>query len=46
MGGGGEGGGRWGGGEGADRGFVVSSESERIFMRRLKEILKENEFDV
>ncbi|XP_067097392.1 DNA polymerase zeta catalytic subunit [Osmerus mordax] len=29
-----------------DRGFVVSSESERIFMRRLKEILKENEFNV
>ncbi|KAM3861188.1 LOW QUALITY PROTEIN: DNA polymerase zeta catalytic subunit [Diretmus argenteus] len=29
-----------------DRGFVASTESEKIFMKRLKEILKENEFDV
>uniref|UniRef100_A0A4W5MVD9 DNA polymerase zeta catalytic subunit n=1 Tax=Hucho hucho TaxID=62062 RepID=A0A4W5MVD9_9TELE len=29
-----------------DRRFVASTESERIFMKRFKEILKENEFDV
>ncbi|XP_038583793.1 LOW QUALITY PROTEIN: DNA polymerase zeta catalytic subunit [Micropterus salmoides] len=29
-----------------DRGFVISTESEKIFMKRFKEILKENEFDV
>lgn len=29
-----------------DRGLVTSTESEKIFMRRVKEILKENEFDV
>uniref|UniRef100_A0A8C7PMY2 DNA polymerase zeta catalytic subunit n=1 Tax=Oncorhynchus mykiss TaxID=8022 RepID=A0A8C7PMY2_ONCMY len=29
-----------------DRGFVASTESERAFMQRFKEILKENEFDV
>lgn len=29
-----------------DRGFVTSTESEKIFMRRFKEILKENKFDV
>ncbi|XP_059212566.1 DNA polymerase zeta catalytic subunit [Centropristis striata] len=29
-----------------DRGFVTSTESEKIFMKRFKEILKENEFDV
>uniref|UniRef100_A0A8C8FQG0 DNA polymerase zeta catalytic subunit n=1 Tax=Oncorhynchus tshawytscha TaxID=74940 RepID=A0A8C8FQG0_ONCTS len=28
-----------------DRRFVASTESERIFMKRFKEILKENEFD-
>ncbi|XP_040919803.1 DNA polymerase zeta catalytic subunit isoform X2 [Toxotes jaculatrix] len=32
--------------ESQDRGFVASTESEKIFMKRLKEILKENEFDV
>ncbi|AWP19571.1 putative DNA polymerase zeta catalytic subunit [Scophthalmus maximus] len=32
--------------ESQDRGFVTSTESEKIFMKRLKEILKENEFDV
>ncbi|XP_042359313.1 DNA polymerase zeta catalytic subunit [Plectropomus leopardus] len=32
--------------ESQDRGFVTSTESEKIFMRRFKEILKENEFDV
>ncbi|XP_076611860.1 DNA polymerase zeta catalytic subunit isoform X1 [Chaetodon auriga] len=29
-----------------DRGFVTSTDSEKIFLRRFKEILKENEFDV
>uniref|UniRef100_A0A3Q1EJP1 DNA polymerase zeta catalytic subunit n=1 Tax=Acanthochromis polyacanthus TaxID=80966 RepID=A0A3Q1EJP1_9TELE len=29
-----------------DRGFVTSTESEKIFLKRFKEILKENEFDV
>nr|XP_040017164.1 DNA polymerase zeta catalytic subunit isoform X2 [Gasterosteus aculeatus aculeatus] len=29
-----------------DREFVASTESEKIFMKRFKEILKENEFDV
>ncbi|XP_070705223.1 DNA polymerase zeta catalytic subunit [Pempheris klunzingeri] len=29
-----------------DRGFVTSTESEKIFMKRFKEILKEKEFDV
>ncbi|XP_076024079.1 DNA polymerase zeta catalytic subunit isoform X1 [Genypterus blacodes] len=32
--------------ESQDRGFVPSTESEKIFMRRLKEILSENSFDV
>ncbi|XP_039454383.1 DNA polymerase zeta catalytic subunit-like [Oreochromis aureus] len=32
--------------ESQDRGFVTSSESEKIFMKRVEEILKENEFDV
>ncbi|XP_020492360.3 DNA polymerase zeta catalytic subunit [Labrus bergylta] len=32
--------------ESQDRGSVTSTESEQIFMRRFKEILKENEFDV
>ncbi|KAM9840374.1 DNA polymerase zeta catalytic subunit [Aulostomus maculatus] len=32
--------------ESQDRGFVTSTESEKIFMKRLKEILKENEFVV
>ncbi|XP_074472184.1 DNA polymerase zeta catalytic subunit isoform X2 [Sebastes fasciatus] len=32
--------------ESQDHGFVTSTESEKIFMKRLKEILKENEFDV
>uniref|UniRef100_A0A8D0AEM7 DNA polymerase zeta catalytic subunit n=1 Tax=Sander lucioperca TaxID=283035 RepID=A0A8D0AEM7_SANLU len=32
--------------ESQDRGFVTSTESEKIFMKRFKEILKENEFDV
>uniref|UniRef100_A0AAX7UJ27 DNA polymerase zeta catalytic subunit n=1 Tax=Astatotilapia calliptera TaxID=8154 RepID=A0AAX7UJ27_ASTCA len=31
--------------ESQDRGFVTSSESEKIFMKRVEEILKENEFD-
>lgn len=29
-----------------DRGFIPVTESENIFMNRVKEILKENEFDV
>ncbi|KAL6096221.1 rev3l [Pungitius sinensis] len=32
--------------ESQDRGFVALTESEKIFMKRFKEILKENEFDV
>ncbi|XP_023286279.1 DNA polymerase zeta catalytic subunit isoform X1 [Seriola lalandi dorsalis] len=32
--------------ESQDREFVTATESEKIFMRRFKEILKENEFDV
>ncbi|XP_067240784.1 DNA polymerase zeta catalytic subunit isoform X3 [Chanodichthys erythropterus] len=32
--------------ESQDRGFVDFAESERIFMKRFKEILRENEFDV
>ncbi|XP_069370752.1 DNA polymerase zeta catalytic subunit isoform X2 [Paralichthys olivaceus] len=32
--------------ESQDRGSVTPTESEKIFMKRLKEILKENEFDV
>ncbi|KAM9778498.1 DNA polymerase zeta catalytic subunit isoform 2-T2 [Syngnathus typhle] len=32
--------------ESQERAFVTSTESEQIFMRRLKEILKDNEFDV
>uniref|UniRef100_A0AAQ5YP79 DNA polymerase zeta catalytic subunit n=1 Tax=Amphiprion ocellaris TaxID=80972 RepID=A0AAQ5YP79_AMPOC len=32
--------------ESQDRGFVTSTESEKIFLKRFKEILKENEFDV
>ncbi|XP_028996460.1 DNA polymerase zeta catalytic subunit isoform X2 [Betta splendens] len=32
--------------ESQDRGFVTLTESEKIFMKRLKEILKENNFDV
>ncbi|XP_047429933.1 DNA polymerase zeta catalytic subunit isoform X2 [Mugil cephalus] len=32
--------------ESQDRGFVTLTESEKIFMKRFKEILKENEFDV
>ncbi|XP_028253994.1 DNA polymerase zeta catalytic subunit isoform X2 [Parambassis ranga] len=32
--------------ESQDRGFVTSTDSEKIFMKRFKEILKENEFDV
>uniref|UniRef100_A0A4W6BS74 DNA polymerase zeta catalytic subunit n=1 Tax=Lates calcarifer TaxID=8187 RepID=A0A4W6BS74_LATCA len=32
--------------ESQDRGFVTSTESEKIFMKRFKEILKENDFDV
>ncbi|XP_034999481.1 DNA polymerase zeta catalytic subunit isoform X2 [Hippoglossus stenolepis] len=32
--------------ESQDRGSVTSTESEKIFMKRFKEILKENEFDV
>ncbi|KAM6992727.1 LOW QUALITY PROTEIN: DNA polymerase zeta catalytic subunit [Tautogolabrus adspersus] len=32
--------------ESQDRGSVTPTESEQIFMRRFKEILKENEFDV
>uniref|UniRef100_A0A8C5I5W8 DNA polymerase zeta catalytic subunit n=1 Tax=Gouania willdenowi TaxID=441366 RepID=A0A8C5I5W8_GOUWI len=32
--------------ESQDRGFVTSTESENIFLKRLKEILKEKEFDV
>ncbi|XP_051265819.1 DNA polymerase zeta catalytic subunit isoform X2 [Dicentrarchus labrax] len=32
--------------ESQDRGVVTSTESEKIFMKRFKEILKENEFDV
>ncbi|KAM9338879.1 DNA polymerase zeta catalytic subunit [Symphorus nematophorus] len=32
--------------ESQDRGFVTSTESEKIFMKRFREILKENEFDV
>ncbi|RXN14092.1 DNA polymerase zeta catalytic subunit [Labeo rohita] len=32
--------------ESQDRGFVEFAESEKIFMKRFKEILKENEFDV
>ncbi|XP_056151151.1 DNA polymerase zeta catalytic subunit isoform X2 [Lampris incognitus] len=32
--------------ESQDRGFVALTESEEIFMRRFKEILKENNFDV
>ncbi len=30
----------------SDRGFVEFAESEKIFMKRFKEILKENEFDM
>lgn len=29
-----------------DRGLIISTESEKIFMQRFREILKENEFDV
>lgn len=29
-----------------DRGLLDAVESERIFMKRLKEILRENEFNV
>ncbi|XP_041662079.1 DNA polymerase zeta catalytic subunit isoform X2 [Cheilinus undulatus] len=32
--------------ESQDRGCVTSTESEKVFMKRFKEILKENEFDV
>ncbi|XP_077366154.1 DNA polymerase zeta catalytic subunit isoform X2 [Festucalex cinctus] len=32
--------------ESQDRAFVTSTESEQIFMKRFKEILKENKFDV
>ncbi|KAM7395002.1 hypothetical protein PAMA_006648 [Pampus argenteus] len=32
--------------ESQDRGFVTSTESEKMFLKRFKEILKENEFDV
>ncbi|XP_069017932.1 DNA polymerase zeta catalytic subunit isoform X2 [Embiotoca jacksoni] len=32
--------------ESQDRGFVTSTDSEKIFMKRFKEILMENEFDV
>ncbi|XP_073708840.1 DNA polymerase zeta catalytic subunit [Garra rufa] len=32
--------------ESQDRGFVEFAESEQIFMKRFKEIIKENEFDV
>ncbi|XP_029903584.1 DNA polymerase zeta catalytic subunit isoform X2 [Myripristis murdjan] len=32
--------------ESQDRGFAASTESEKIFMKRFREILKENEFDV
>ncbi|KAK5853401.1 hypothetical protein PBY51_007189 [Eleginops maclovinus] len=32
--------------ESQDRGFVTSTESEKIFMKRVQEILKENDFDV
>ncbi|XP_054617424.1 DNA polymerase zeta catalytic subunit isoform X2 [Dunckerocampus dactyliophorus] len=32
--------------ESQDRGFVCSTESEQIFLNKLKEILKDNEFDV
>uniref|UniRef100_A0A671NKV8 DNA polymerase zeta catalytic subunit n=1 Tax=Sinocyclocheilus anshuiensis TaxID=1608454 RepID=A0A671NKV8_9TELE len=32
--------------ESQDRGFVEFAESEKIFMKRFKEILKENEFDM
>ncbi|XP_053192760.1 DNA polymerase zeta catalytic subunit [Scomber japonicus] len=32
--------------ESQDRGLVTSTESEKIFMKRFREILKENEFDV
>ncbi|KAJ8355995.1 hypothetical protein SKAU_G00187890 [Synaphobranchus kaupii] len=32
--------------ESQDRGFVASAESEKIFMKRFKEILKENEFSM
>lgn len=29
-----------------DRGFVTLTESEKVFMKRFKEILQENKFDV
>ncbi|XP_071334532.1 DNA polymerase zeta catalytic subunit isoform X2 [Trachinotus anak] len=32
--------------ESQDREFITAAESEKIFMKRFKEILKENEFDV
>ncbi|MGH0147023.1 UNVERIFIED_CONTAM: hypothetical protein FKN15_021091 [Acipenser sinensis] len=32
--------------ESQDRGFVASTESERIFLKRLKEILRQNDFSV
>ncbi|KAG5846710.1 hypothetical protein ANANG_G00117850 [Anguilla anguilla] len=32
--------------ESQDRGFVASAESEKVFMKRFKEILKENEFSL
>lgn len=32
--------------ESQDRGFVTSTESEKVFMKRLREILKEKAFDV
>ncbi|KAM7367565.1 hypothetical protein PAMP_013853 [Pampus punctatissimus] len=32
--------------ESQDHGFVTSTESEKMFLKRFKEILKENEFDV
>ncbi|XP_058470298.1 DNA polymerase zeta catalytic subunit [Solea solea] len=32
--------------ESQDRGFVTSTDSEKIFLKRLKETLKENQFDV
>ncbi|KAM8847502.1 DNA polymerase zeta catalytic subunit [Synchiropus picturatus] len=32
--------------ESQEREFVVSTESEKVFMKRFKEILKENEFDL
>ncbi|KAM6954386.1 DNA polymerase zeta catalytic subunit [Aplochiton taeniatus] len=32
--------------ESQDRGFVTSSEGERLFMKRFREILQENEFEV